>query len=666
MTLIEQKQYDVGVAAESVQARATPRHEPLMLGSGLLDSFLLQLRDDSATPIPAWWSRERDLFLRQAVRKSAILSSVNWGRVSQVKNAEWRLELKSDAASEDLAKFNDMFGSANFGAGFRTFLELYTQDMYIQDNGAFIEFLGEGEEKSWLDSAGTVVKAKGVLQKKDITGFAHLDAAQCWRTNNPEFPVIYTDPWTGQRHILHWTRVSAKAQFQQSLERGRGIGLCAVSRAFMFAEIVKTSDEYLLEKMTGQAPEIGIVSGLSVSSLRDAILSADIENDARGRVRYKGISFVAADNVPGVNASIDRVGLREIPDGWDRTAEVNLAMHLIAVAYATDVRDLGFPAQSMGQTKADAEIQDLKTTGRGRADVLRDLTEIFNTRLLPKGISFVFDNKDDLEDRRRAEIKDIRVSTRAAQIKAGELTVQEARIIAAQEGDIKPEFLEAPVIANTEEIEPEEDAQPLPEIETKDSAYPGLRQRYKKRMFTIVNRLRRTGDIDTFFGDAFTTVRGFGRKAYLQGIRDGGAPGIRRIRELEPEEQAEALGLVSDQIGFLSNLSAAVEKDKLARYEAIRQRVELWANKGLDGIYEAGKLAGAANRNLMWKLGATEKHCTDCQRLDGRVYRAKTWKKWGIRPRLPELECGGWKCDCKFEATMEKCTPGRPPKLSGG
>jgi hypothetical protein len=51
---------------------------------------------------------------------------------------------------------------------------------------------------------------------------------------------------------------------------------------------------------------------------------------------------------------------------------------------------------------------------------------------------------------------------------------------------------------------------------------------------------------------------------------------------------------------------------------------------------------------LEWQLGATEKHCTDCAFLNGQIKRASEWRAAGIKPQSPDLECGGWNCDCRL------------------
>ena len=49
----------------------------------------------------------------------------------------------------------------------------------------------------------------------------------------------------------------------------------------------------------------------------------------------------------------------------------------------------------------------------------------------------------------------------------------------------------------------------------------------------------------------------------------------------------------------------------------------------------------------MWVYGDT-KHCTDCEGLNGVILSAEEWRRAGIQPQSPDLECGGWNCQCQF------------------
>ena len=96
--------------------------------------------------------------------------------------------------------------------------------------------------------------------------------------------------------------------------------------------------------------------------------------------------------------------------------------------------------------------------------------------------------------------------------------------------------------------------------------------------------------------------------------------------------------------------------DKLReRAGRIAARVRIWANKRLEAL-NIGKLfktppPGEDEPRYTWRLGATERHCSDCLRLNGQTHTASEWTRAGIRPQSPDLECGGWNCDCSLELT---------------
>lgn len=646
---------------------AYPSLTPVHGGTGFsFDSWIMQY-DPNRLELPGWWSRLRDMRLRQYLRQSVILSSVVYQRAASAKNTPWHIEAEDERAESLLPQYHDLINNSQFGQGFRGFLELYTQDLLCQDNGAFIELIGDGIE-TYHDMNGVQFRAMGFLEKWNIKGFAHLDAAQCWRTNNREYPVVYTNPWTGEITIFHWTRVIANSQMTQPIERGRGIGYCAASRAFMALEIMEASNLYLYEKLVGQSPELAIAKGVAVKAIQKAIEDNAIANDNAGRVRYKGITFLQGDVLPNGDPDIKIIGLKSVPDGYDRKQEMELAIYMVSMAFATDVRDLGWAAQNAGDTKADAEIQDMKTSNRGRSDVLRDLEFAITRRMLPAGLSFVFDAKDDLEDQRKAEIAQIRAATRQIQILSGELNVQEARTLAAREGDIDSAFLDNETTLDENanpletDVEDEQETTSLLEPETakaiRNKAYSHTRSVFQNQMQKALRRYRRTENVIEFRSRATQLINVYGVKAYVDGLNAGGAVGA-GLGDLSDEERREMQMLINLQNNYVGSFNIG----NIATVTQADYHAQLWTNKSLDGIYNAGLIAGAKNGNLEWVLGATE-HCKSCLSVEGRVYRANIWAKYEWQPRSDLLECGGYNCQCRFEKTTKPVTKGRPPSIS--
>lgn len=96
-------------------------------------------------------------------------------------------------------------------------------------------------------------------------------------------------------------------------------------------------------------------------------------------------------------------------------------------------------------------------------------------------------------------------------------------------------------------------------------------------------------------------------------------------------------------------------KDKLLN------RLVLWTFSAAS-LYAIGQLSTGEVLNpktgqreeprYRWQYGDTD-HCTDCLALNGVVLAASEWKRIGIRPQSPDLECTGRRCQCKFMLTDE-------------
>jgi hypothetical protein len=385
------------------------------------------------------------------------------------------------------------------------------------------------------------------------------------------------------------------------------------------------------------------------------------------------------------------VGLKEIPIGFERETEFTLSMYTIGAAFGVDIRDLGYALGVTGQTKADAEIQDAKTTGRGRADAMRTIERFMNTRVLPEGLVFTFDNKDDLEDERRAKIHATRATTRAARIASGEISIAEAREIAARDGDLPSEFMQSRTVVTQDDsaqsapsdptdFETNAPAPPLsPIIKTprrrlakalakKKRTLKGYRDEARDRLEALIyDNLRRLTDPtdprqDPYaraqkIQDIFTLYAG---KAFLFGMADAGTRGL-ALSDLDPDERRTLNALIDENASYA--LGVALDAFDMTTAQK-RERASLWASKALDSVYNAGKLAARDNPPLKWVLGPTE-HCQDCLRYSGKIYRAKMWKKYGAVPRASALECGGFRCQCKLIPTKDPITRGRPARPRG-
>jgi hypothetical protein len=142
----------------------------------------------------------------------------------------------------------------------------------------------------------------------------------------------------------------------------------------------------------------------------------------------------------------------------------------------------------------------------------------------------------------------------------------------------------------------------------------------------------------TAFGDSFDA-----------GWTDGGG-------EL-PIEDEDALGWLegrlNEEAAYIDGLfDEAKQKRKEKDFDYFS-----WASQKADSytasllsIYNAAKMLLDKKQMLTWHLGATEKHCKDCAKLDGKRHKAGWFIAHNYIPRQPgaAMECGGYNCDCSL------------------
>jgi hypothetical protein len=614
----------------------------------------------SANPegvIPPWWTRARDVYLRLMMTKSTILAGVVYGRSSQIRNLDWSLTADNEAMTPLLDQYQAMLETCNFGEGMRQFIHRYSLDLMTQDNGAFVELIGEGAT-AWYETPKGPVFAKGLLPKLNIQGFAVMDAGQCWRTYDPEYPVIYSNPYTGAYTLLHFSRVARTSQMTSNNELMRGVGLCATSRAIQAIEMMRAVDEWQYEKVTGASPNIALAANINREMLKNVSDDVRLSMDQRGLVRYKNTAFIPVNDSPGSPARIDLIKLRDVPDGWNHEQEVMLSIYAIAAAFGTDARDLGYPATQTGATKADASIQDAKAKGRGLLDLVRDIEDVINYRVLPRGLRFSLGSVDDLESARKAELTRLRVEARAMMVQTGMISLEQARELLAEEGEIPAQFMEvANVIRQDEQPTAQEEdlgAGVMPEQKSIST--------YTRKLMKLVNSYRK-GEIDklTFKRTMRDEIEKQFELAWRAGAREIGEPAD------SPGSYEVLQGLIDEELTFVQQFADAVQAATIATDKAygekisigqIRERVGLWANRFSYVKNRALVFLGIA-KPLEWKYGPTE-HCSDCLRLNGHVALGADWQNT-ISPQSRGLDCGGWNCKCQLVPTSKTLTRGPIP-----
>lgn len=138
--------------------------------------------------------------------------------------------------------------------------------------------------------------------------------------------------------------------------------------------------------------------------------------------------------------------------------------------------------------------------------------------------------------------------------------------------------------------------------------------------------------------------------------------------DMTSQERIRLQQIIAAETVHLAPYLDAIERGSKAnggKLGPMMTRAKMWANRFRDVENQARQMAQNDPR-LVWHLGATEEHCRDCNRLDGKVKRATTWQRYGVRPQSPQLECKGFNCLCVLESTELPLSKGPLPRLAGG
>lgn len=172
-------------------------------------------------------------------------------------------------------------------------------------------------------------------------------------------------------------------------------------------------------------------------------------------------------------------------------------------------------------------------------------------------------------------------------------------------------------------------------------------------------------------GDQFSSVMRTAIDRNLTTAWDEGAAecGVRPDEYTDAEHLALAEAILKEQ-GFVGEFRSAIEQGSRAnggKLTPLFNRVELWVNRYND-LKNQAKALVCKDAKLEWVLGATEKHCQTCNKLNGKVKRASQWEASGIHPQSPpneNLECGGWACQCTLRVTDKPLSKGPLPRFRG-
>lgn len=404
---------------EAVQQSVQVQPKPDSAGwdGGIASYFVIGLAS-VADQVQPWGRnvRMRDKQLREFWPTESYLAG---GLVNvSFRNAayDWEIQGPSDAIVQAVT---EMLQAAQAGDSFGwvPFMEKVSEDLYSQDNGAFIELIRD----PGMDATS---KFKGPMAP--VIGVAHLDAGQCRRTGNVETPVLYEDR-DGRLHKLNWYEVIPLSDYPSSIERMNGVGVCAVSRALRLAQIIKSIAVFKDEKVSGRHYKaIHLVGGVQRTELNDAIKRGQEDADNKGLTRYMD-PIVLASLDPEKPVSTATLDFASLPDGFDYDQEMQWYIAGLALDFGVDYQEFApLPGGNIGSSSQSIMLHK-KSSGKGPRVFMRTLIEAFkNYGVVPRGYNMAYNDKNEQEELEKQEIRSKAIEEAAVAVNSGVLSPEAA------------------------------------------------------------------------------------------------------------------------------------------------------------------------------------------------------------------------------------------------
>ena len=353
--------------------------------------------------------KDRDRVLAVTPRCEAQWGAANGIAITKVASLAW--DVKGDVAlrskrAQELCHNADW---VNGPGGWIPFLSKQLRDYNNTNNGCHYEIIRQSE-------------AYG----SKILGIGHLSSKACYRTGDPENPIIYRDK-IGREHLLKWWQVVSMADLPESDEWFFGAGLCAAERAY--SQIIKMSavERYVYEKVSASRPlAIHIVNGMMSDDFNTLIQDTQDQQAQKGLSSYMG-AIIMATLKPDIAPALVTIPLAELPDGFNAEEERARSDLIYANALGLDPQDLRpMSGQQLGAGAQSAVLHE-KAKGRGLVSFRQGFVHNMNELVLDDKTKFLFTEKDYDDQEKTAQISSLRADVATKRITAQITSAEQER-----------------------------------------------------------------------------------------------------------------------------------------------------------------------------------------------------------------------------------------------
>lgn len=379
--------------------------------------WILPVAGSADTDLLPFWSFGRDQVLASTLYRESMWAdaiSITIGKI-----AARGFDVDSDVPLR-AKRAQDLFLNFDSGRGYVSGLQKHLQNFLLTGNGAHVE----------------IVRAAPALGSR-IIGLVPLDTFRCVRTGDPDYPIIYRDRM-GREHIMREWDVFSLTDMPDPRETWYGVGHCAAERAYKAIIKLEAVERYITDKVSGQrALAIHIIGGVKPGDLDDAKKTAQADAQARGVVSYLGAIMVPM--MGDTPASVVTIPLAELPDGFNRKEEWDIAITTYARALGVAVQDLQpLSGQGLG-TGTQSVVLDEAAKGQGLAVWSQQWEHAVNQYALDDKTTYAIRTHDIRDREREAKVRIDEASAIEAWTRMG-VTPAQAVNLGVDRDQLPPEY----------------------------------------------------------------------------------------------------------------------------------------------------------------------------------------------------------------------------------
>lgn len=387
--------------------------------------FMLPSLGGTSPDLPAYWSYGRDWILYSTIYRESMWAAALYIAVTKQASKSFEVESDIPKRQKDAQK---LFLSFDNNRGWVGGISKHLQAYLLTGNGGPVE----------------VVRATGAPGSK-ILGLIPLDPFRTVRTGDPQIPFLYSDR-RGGLHEMRAHEAFVIADQPDMMDLWYGVGHCAAERAYSAIIKMEAIERYIYEKVSGKrALALDFVAGVLPTQIEDAKRTAQAESLTKGVTTYMGSTIIAlAGDTPPVHV---RINLAELPDGFERKEEFDLATLVYARSIGIPVQDLQpLSGQGLG-TGTQSQVLEESAKGQGLATWNKAFAHAVNEFALDDSTTFYFRENDTRDREREAQLRINEATAIGSWVTMQAITIEQARQLGVDRDQLPREFIPKDVTA---------------------------------------------------------------------------------------------------------------------------------------------------------------------------------------------------------------------------